>query len=105
MLMIKTIHGASMAPWAHNRDIVIAVYLPRGLLNPKQVILFKHPQYGHIIKRLDACNEQGQWRLRGDNAVQSVSSEQMGWVSLPYWVGRVIWVVKAPKFPRQNSNA
>jgi len=53
----------------------------------------RHPEYGYIIKRVtQLCLEKGAW-LVGDGQ-RSVSSEQMGWISLDLIDAKVIFSIK-----------
>lgn len=66
------------------------------------IVAVDHPEFGKIIKRISEI-EQGiekgsgvrNLRLRGDNALASVTEAQMGWIEESRVIGKVVYVVRS----------
>lgn len=82
-----------MLPSLRSGDFVIANKLYISI-EVEDVILVNHPTYARIIKRVSkVCQKKGVY-LVGDND-ESVSSDQMGWVSLSQIQAKVLFSIKA----------
>lgn len=61
-----------------------------------QRVIVEHPFYGLIVKRILKRNTLGYYRLCGDSK-QSVTAQQMGWISQQHIHGRVLFTIKKPR--------
>lgn len=93
MFSVLKIQGQSMYPSLSNGDFVVTVrYFYR--LTVDDIVVFQHPLYGRLIKRVQEINSTGMLRVSGENN-RSVSSEQMGWVKDEQIQGKVVFSLPA----------
>lgn len=93
MFAVLKIQGQSMHPSLSNGDFVVAVrYFYR--LTVDDIVVFQHPLYGRLIKRVREMNSAGMLWVNGDNS-DSISSEQMGWVKGEQIQGKVVFSLPA----------
>lgn len=93
MLSIFKIRGASMWPYLSGGDFVIACrFFFR--IRPNDIVIVDHPVYDRMIKRVaDISSDKSLW-LQGDNKA-SVTSQQMGWVSLEWVKAKVLFSIRS----------
>ncbi|EAQ67452.1 hypothetical protein MED121_16034 [Marinomonas sp. MED121] len=91
-LCFYEVKGNSMLPFLRSGDFVIASRLFIAV-SIDDLVLVRHPEYGHIIKRVaKTCPKKGLW-LQGDGE-QSVTSEQIGWISLAQVDAKALFFIK-----------
>lgn len=89
-----------MSPHYNHNDYVVS-FRWRGMrFCVGDVVVLNHPRFLTIIKRIDAINDSGELRLRGDNPI-STSSDQIGWHPQHRVLGKVIWHI-APNQPAKK---
>ncbi len=83
-----------MAPDFQNGDIAICLTVyPKKFLKIGQVIVFNHPNFGMMIKKITAISKKNQiLYVRGNNL--STSSEDIGVIPFKNIIG---WVLKRIK--------
>jgi hypothetical protein len=57
------------------------------------LVVCQHPVYGKMIKRIKQKNQRGDMLLTGENA-QSLSSQQMGWITAGMITGKVLLKIR-----------
>jgi signal peptidase I len=96
MFRFFRVKGRSMLPLLAEGDLVLAVdwYWLVGELRPGDRVVFRHPDYGLLVKLVDEIRPaEGQLTVRGTRPV-SLDSQEFGPVPLDSLVGKVIWVIK-----------
>jgi hypothetical protein len=86
----------SMLPLLKDGDIVLATdwYWLVGRLRVGDRIVFRHPLYGTLVKRVDELRPAaGELTVRGTRPV-SLDSQEFGPIPLSSVLGKVIWRVK-----------
>ena len=83
-----------MAPDFQNGDIAICLTVyPKKFLKIGQVIIFNHPEFGVMIKKIAAISKENQTLyVRGNNL--STNSEDIGAISFENIIGRVLKRIK-----------
>jgi nickel-type superoxide dismutase maturation protease len=95
MLRIIRVVGESMSPEITDGDYVAMVTSPRFLhrLRPGDVIVFRHPIWGRLIKRI-ARHEPGLgYYVIGANS-ESLDSRKLGYIPQEAIEGKVIWHIR-----------
>jgi nickel-type superoxide dismutase maturation protease len=88
MFSVLKIQGESMYPKLSSGDFVVSVrYFYR--LTVDDIVVFQHPLYGQLVKRIQETNSAGMLRVSGENN-SSVSSKQIGYVKNEQIQGKVI---------------
>ncbi len=77
-----------MSPSYNDGDYCLALPLPRGWIRPGQIVLFEHPAYGLMIKRVSAADPNG-IRVAGD-APASIAGADLGVIGWSDVRGRVL---------------
>jgi hypothetical protein len=99
ILQVFRIKGNSLAPHCQEGDYVVASGLVLGLrpCRPGDLVVFDHPEYGCLIKRVAAVRADGWLDVRGLD-IDSVDSRLFGPLPPASIRGRVIWHI-----PRQKT--
>lgn len=93
MLRIIKVTGNSLAPSFKEGDYVVITTIPFFLvrIKPGDVIVFKHPSYGKMIKKVAAISEGGgEFTVIGSHR-DSVDSRYFGSIPFRTIEGKVIW--------------
>jgi signal peptidase I len=101
MLRVFWIKGDSLYPEYRNGDYVITAWSPLAFKRLKlgDIIAFKHPQYGLLIKQVTHIDrETGMLEVQG-TILESIDSRSFGPIPMHSVLGRVIWHIKAPRKP------
>jgi len=101
MLKMLKVTGESLAPEYREGDFVIIAKIPFLLnrLKEDDVIAFRHPDYGVMIKRIAALDSgQGQIFVLGTHE-HSVDSRHFGTIRQSDLLGKVIWHLRQPGRP------
>lgn len=95
MLQILKVTGESLSPLIQAGDYVLMLKLRGSLrrLKAGDIIVFRHPAYGVLIKRVDSQQAGGEVVVSGV-AEDSLDSRQLGPVPLHWVVGKVIWHIR-----------
>ena len=87
-----------MLPLLTEGDLVLALdwYWLVGRLRPGDQVVFRHPDYGTLVKLVDEIRPaQGELTVRGTRPV-SLDSQEFGPVPISAVLGKVLWRVKRP---------
>jgi signal peptidase I len=97
MLRFLKIMGDSLAPEYAHGDFVLVSKIPFLLISPSpgDVIAFRQPGYGLLIKRIQNLGEDGAFSVIGDHP-DSVDSRAFGPVRRKDILGKVIWHIHKP---------
>lgn len=98
MLRIIKVAGDSLLPMYNNGDFVLIAKIPFLLVKIKvgDIVVFKHPAYGQLIKKVDAVMDQEDKLFVIGFHENSVDSRQFGAISKKNILGKVIWHFKKP---------
>jgi nickel-type superoxide dismutase maturation protease len=88
---IFKIRGSSLAPAYRDGDYVVC--LPVTRLRLGAVVVFDHPDYGRLIKRVEHVAEDGRLFVLGDD-IDSVDSRRFGPIEPDSLLGRVVWHIR-----------
>ncbi|MEJ5203069.1 MAG: S24/S26 family peptidase [Anaerolineales bacterium] len=94
--LLKVI-GTSLTPEVREGDFVLVSDIPFRLraIRTGEVIVFRHPVYGTMIKKVQRLDAAGQIYVIGMNP-ESVDSREFGAISRSQVLGKVIWHIRAP---------
>jgi len=95
ILSIFKIRGTSLAPEFQDGDFVLASHIPIWFrrLRVGDVVVFRQPGYGTLIKRVAEFTPCGHLVVRGDDN-GSVDSRAFGPVLPSHVRGRILWHIK-----------
>jgi signal peptidase I len=97
MLRILKVTGDSLAPEFQQGDFVAVSKIPFLFVppSPGDVIAFRQPGYGMLIKRIQNFNPDGGVNVIG-NHPESIDSRVFGAVRREDLIGKVIWHFRKP---------
>jgi len=78
-----------MAPFIRHHNYLLICRGPWMNYQKGQLVLVNHSYYRFIIERIEAVKNQ-QFLLSGEN-IQSISTEDMGWITEQDIIGRLVW--------------
>jgi len=92
ILTLLKVLGDSLWPLYEDGDYVLAVH-PRLArpIKPGDVVVFRHPVYGIMIKKVERLAPDGQALYVVGTHERSVDSRDFGAVSRQSVLGKVIW--------------
>ncbi len=95
MLRIYKVRGDSLIPEYLQGDFVLISRIPFffAMPSPGDVIAFRQPGYGLLIKRIQGIETNGGLIVTGDNP-ESVDSRVFGPVRRKDILGKVIWHIR-----------
>lgn len=93
LLQVLRVRGDSLAPRYRDGDFVVISGLAINAIRPGDVVVFDHPEYGRLIKRVEGLEPCGHLRVRGDD-IDLVDSRRFGPVPRSSVLGRVVWHIK-----------
>lgn len=96
MFRLLKVRGHSMFPDYRDGDFVLAsgFPFPSGKIRAGDVIVFRQPGYGLLIKRVREVLEAGSaYEVRGTQ-VESADSRNFGPVNRDQITGKVIWHIR-----------
>jgi nickel-type superoxide dismutase maturation protease len=99
MLNLLKVSGNSLRPTYQEGDFVVVFKIScfLGTVKYGDVIVFRHPMYGLMIKRVDrVASDRKQIYVVGTHE-DSVDSRQLGPISSEAVVGKVIWHIKGAR--------
>jgi nickel-type superoxide dismutase maturation protease len=96
VFQILKVTGESLSPFFVQGDYVLVVKIPFLLrrLKPGDVIVFRHPAYGVMIKALERFSDDGQDLFVLGSHPDSNDSRSFGPVPRRWVTGKVIWRIK-----------
>lgn len=95
MLRVLKVTGDSLAPEFREGDFVLVSKIPFLFIppSPGDVIAFRQPGYGLLIKRIQNISPDGGLNVIGDHPA-SVDSRVFGPIRQKDILGKVIWHVR-----------
>jgi len=98
MLRLLKVSGQSLTPGFQEGDFVIIVKIPLFLHPYKigDVVVFTHPLYGNMIKRVQTVSVQNKEVFVTGSHPNSMDSHQFGAIRQTSILGKVIWHIKKP---------
>jgi signal peptidase I len=95
MLKFLKVGGDSLSPNFEHGDFVLVSKIPFLFRQPApgDVIAFRQPGYGLLIKRIESINSDGEANVIGTRP-ESVDSRVFGAVRQEDMVGKVIWHIR-----------
>jgi nickel-type superoxide dismutase maturation protease len=95
MLRLLRIAGDSLTPEFQHGDFVLVSKIPYLFSSPTEgdIVAFRQPGYGLLIKRIQAINPEGGVMVSG-NHPDSVDSRVFGAVRPTDLLGKVIWHIR-----------
>lgn len=99
MIRFIKVTGDSLYPTFRQGDFVLISKIPFRFKKPKEgdVIVFEHPIYGVMIKRISQVLEDGKLFYVLGTDEFSVDSRQFGAVKRGALLGKVIWHIPQPR--------
>lgn len=98
MLQILKVSGNSLSPAFNEGDFVLAAKIPFVIsgLRPGDVVVFRHPEFGTLIKRIDHLSAGGDEIYVIGTQENSVDSRQFGPIKKEDVAGKVILHIRKP---------
>ena len=98
MLKLLRVSGDSLLPGFREGDFVLLLRIPfhRASIGPGDIIAFKHPTYGTMIKKVGAVSPTGDQLFVVGTHPHSVDSRRFGAINRSDIVGKVIWHIGKP---------
>lgn len=96
MLGLLKIKGDSLAPEFQEGDFVVILKIPlfRFKPSPGDIVVFRHPEYGVMIKKVESLAQNGESLFVVGTHPDSIDSRRFGVVSRRDLIGKVIWHVR-----------
>jgi len=98
MIKIIKVTGESLSPFFLSGDYVIVGKFPLKLggINVGDIIVFPHPKFGLLIKKVQSVNiETHHFFVEGSHP-NSLTSDQIGPINLSTIFGKVLFHIKKP---------
>jgi nickel-type superoxide dismutase maturation protease len=101
MFQLLRVSGHSLEPLYQDGDFVVIGKIPIFFrwLRPGNEIVFRHPEYGTLIKRVESVTAAGEISVIGTQPA-SVDSRRFGPIRREAIIGKVIWRIKRRRVPR-----
>jgi len=99
MFRIARVSGNSLYPEYQDGDFVVVSKIPYLFVCPRDgdVVLFRHPEYGLLIKRVDGTRSEADHLFVIGSVPESIDSRHFGPVPIREVLGKVIWHVLRPR--------
>jgi nickel-type superoxide dismutase maturation protease len=94
MLKLIKVTGKSLYPDYREGDYVMVVTLPFLSFKTGDAIVFRHPTYGTMMKKITRVDSSGLYVV--GNHPDSIDSRRFGPVQRREVVGKVIWHIQKP---------
>ena len=103
MIQILKVTGESLSPFFLRGDFVVILKIPFFLRKLKvgDFVVFRHPAYGTLIKRIESISPDGQEFFVVGTCSESVDSREFGPVPRRWLTGKVFVHISNPT-PAQN---
>ncbi len=98
MLRLLKVKGDSLVPEFREGDFVVTIKIPLLWFNLRagDIVVFRHPEYGIMIKKVEQFTPDGEYLFVVGTHPNSVDSRRFGPVSRRDLIGKVIWHVRKP---------
>jgi signal peptidase I len=98
MLRLLKVAGDSLLPRYREGDFVLVSRIPflLGRLGPGDVVAFRHPDHGTMIKVVDVVAPDGECLTVLGTHPRSIDSRHFGPVGRRDLIGAVLWHLKRP---------
>ena len=98
MLKVLKVTGDSLSPFFLEGDFVVVSKIPFFLRQPRSgdVVVFRHPAYGTMIKRVERLSPGGEEVYVVGEHPLSTDSRQFGPLPRSALRGLVIWHIRKP---------
>lgn len=98
MLRVLKVTGDSLEPDYRSGDYVVVARIPAALrrLRPGDVVAFRHPAYGLMIKRIVRLEAENSALYVVGTHPNSVDSRSFGPVAVESVIGKVVWRIARP---------
>ncbi len=98
MLRVLKVRGDSLYPCYREGDYVLIAKIPLVALTPHpgDVVAFRHPELGLLIKRVDYFSPDRKAVFLLGTRPDSVDSRQFGFVPVKDLLGKVVWRIPRP---------
>ncbi|WP_216030871.1 S26 family signal peptidase [Alteromonas sp. C1M14] len=83
--------GRSMMPALPPGSFVLVFSPGKWTLDVNDVVVFRCPNRGKLVKRVLSVEPNKGYFLGGDNIAESISAAEIGWVPRRQIIGKVIW--------------
>lgn len=90
MLKVIRISGNSLEPLFHSGDFALLWARADTRIKPRDVVAFRHPRHGLLIKRVRRITEHGELFVQGTRP-DSMDSHSFGTVPRSSVIGKVVW--------------
>jgi nickel-type superoxide dismutase maturation protease len=99
MLRIIKVTGKSLSPFFLPGDFVLVRKrtLSQDSLSSGSVVVFDHPVYGRLIKRVLSNDTKSKTLIVGGEHKDSISSHKLGPIPYSSLIGKVIFHIKKPR--------
>lgn len=99
MLRFLKVSGESLTPEFQEGDFVLIAKIPFLLsrLKPGDVIVFRQPEFGVMIKKIDFILPGGSEFFVIGSHDRSLDSRRFGPVKRDDLIGKVIWHIRKPR--------
>ena len=95
MIKFIKVTGQSLSPAYQEGDFVMIVTVPSFLFKPGNTVVFQHPTYGIMIKKILRVDPMGLF-VTGTHPL-SIDSRQFGLIERRSVLGVVAWHIRRPK--------
>jgi hypothetical protein len=99
MLRLLKVKEDSLAPDFQEGDFVVTIKIPLLRLNLRlgDIVVFRQPEYGILIKKVESFTADGESLFVVGSHPNSIDSRRFGAVPRRDLIGKVIWHVRKPR--------
>jgi hypothetical protein len=98
MLKLIKITGSSLAPEYNEGDYLVTITISFVLraLKPGDIVVFKHPVYGTMVKQIRSIDPQAKEIFVIGTHPESTDSRHFGPIPQNWLTGKVLWHIPKP---------
>jgi nickel-type superoxide dismutase maturation protease len=93
LLKVMKVTGESLSPFFESGDYVVLAGWGLGRVGAGAVVVFRHPVYGTLIKRVEHITPEGELFVVGTHP-ESTDSRAFGAIPRKWLIGKVIFEVR-----------
>ena len=99
MIKIIKVTGESLSPFFLHGDFVLVLNFPWifNQIHIKDIIVFDHPEYGILIKKVVAVDPRNESITVAGTEPNSITSKAIGPIQKEDMIGKVIFHIKKPR--------
>lgn len=99
MFRLLKVTGFSLYPDYQEGDFVLVRKIPSLLstLGSGDVVIFQHPTYGTLIKRVERLSPNGEEIYVLGTVPESADSRKFGPIHKDTLIGKVVWHIRKPR--------